>query len=505
MKGYDSEGVSVSEDRVRRLCVADNLAAMREMPSETVDLVYLDPPFNSNRNYKIVFRGPGGLKSDAHLPAFEDVWNWDDVSEVLFEELERDYRGAMIGEAVTGLMKVVGRGDLMAYLVNMTLRIIEIRRLLKSTGSVYLHCDPTASHYLKVVMDAVFGRDNFRNEIVWCYRGGGVPRRDFARKHDVILRFSKSNDYGFNPQYTEYSESSRALVESRGGVSIDDRERDLERGAHMPDWWTDINSLQTWSPERTGYPTQKPLRLLERIIRASSNEGDVVMDPFCGCGTAIHAAELLGRSWVGIDIEPMALSVLKERFDHAEFDVDFEVLGIPSRNAYDDERWKQLAAEEPFKFERAVIGQIDNCVPWRDRQVADRGIEGVVTFPVGRDEYRHAIVSVKGGRSLNPSMLRDLLGTIERESEHGVVAGVLVCAYEPTRGMLEETRLAGDFEAFGLAYPRLSVITLSELFRRMRENSPALPLPTTVPTGIPLSPLRKRRGEIPRHRPMTPS
>ena len=142
----------------------------------------------------------------------------------------------------------------------MTPRLIEIHRLLKSTGNVYLHCDPTASHYLKVIMDAVFGRENFRNEIVWCYRGGGVPRRNFARKHDVILRYSKSDDYIFNPQYSEYSDASKALVNARGGTSIDGRERDLERGAHMPDWWSDINSLQTWSPERTGYPTQKPVK-----------------------------------------------------------------------------------------------------------------------------------------------------------------------------------------------------------------------------------------------------
>ena len=324
MTHYESETGLVSADssvdgRVRQLYVNDNLTVMRGMASETVDLVYLDPPFNSNRNYRIVLREPDDVRPSAPLPAFEDVWNWDDVAEALLEELLRDYVGQPAADAVSGLLTLVGRCQLMAYLVNMTPRILEIRRLLKPTGSIYLHCDPTASHYLKVVMDAVFGRENFRNEIIWCYRGGGVPRRDFARKHDVILRFSKTDDYRFNPQYTEYSESSRALVESRGGVSIDDRERDLERGAHMPDWWTDINSLQTWSPERTGYPTQKPLKLLERIIRASSDEGDLVLDPFCGSGTTIIAAERLGRSWIGIDIEPMAHQTLQQRFDRAGF------------------------------------------------------------------------------------------------------------------------------------------------------------------------------------------
>lgn len=488
MTQYEAERGSVSDNditckRITRLYLGDNLDAMREMGDESVDLVYLDPPFNSNRNYKIVFRGPEALRPMAHLPAFEDVWTWDEEAEGLSDDLLSGASGRLVADAIQSLMKLVGRDRLMAYLVNMTPRLAEIKRLLRQTGTVYLHCDPTASHYLKVIMDAVFGSENFRNEIAWCYRGGGVPRQDFARKHDVILRYSKSARYVFNPQYTEYSDASKTLVKSRGGVSIDDRIRDLGRGAHMPDWWSDINSLQTWSPERTGYPTQKPVQLLERIIRSSSDEGDVVMDPFCGCGTTMVGAERLGRSWIGIDIEPLALSVLRERFDRADFDVKFEVLGVPSRNAYDDDAWKSMAETDPFKFERAVIGQIDNCIPWRDRQVADKGIDGVVTFPVGRNEYRHAIVSVKGGRSLNPSMVRDLDGTVEREAEHGVVAGVLVCAYEPTPGMLEEVRLSGEFEALGRTYPRLSIVTLSEMFRRMRENSPGLPVPSTMPAG----------------------
>ena len=321
---YETKGGSVSAEDgtlsyVRQLHLGDNLTVMCGMASETVDLVYLDPPFNSNRNYKIVFRGHEGLKADTHLPAFEDVWKWGDATEALFEELVRECRGQKIAETLSGLLNVVGRDRLMAYLVNITPRLVEIHRLLKQTGSVYLHCDPTASHYLKVIMDAVFGREHFRNEIVWCYRGGGVPRRNFARKHDVILRYSKSEVYTFNPQYSEYSDASKALVESRGGTSIDGKERDLKRGAHMSDWWTDINSLQTWSPERTGYPTQKPVKLLERIIQSSSNEGDLVLDPFCGSGTTIIAAERLGRSWISIDLEPIALKTLQQRFDHAGF------------------------------------------------------------------------------------------------------------------------------------------------------------------------------------------
>ncbi len=455
---------SAVED-VRQLHVGDNLAVMREMASETVDLVYLDPPFNSNRNYKIVFRGPTGLKPKAHLPAFEDVWVWDDVSETLIEELMRERGNQAIGVAVSGLLQVIGRDRLMAYLVNMTLRLIEIHRLLKPSGSVYLHCDPTASHYLKVVMDAIFARENFRNEIVWCYRGGGVPRRDFARKHDLILRFTKGDEYVFNPQYTEYSQASVDLVARRGGVSIDDRERDLERGAHMNDWWSDINSLQTWSPERTGYPTQKPVRLLERIIHSSTNEGDLVLDPFCGCGTTMVAAEGLERSWVGIDVEPMALSVLRGRFEPEDSGVKFDVLGLPSVDPFDDDDWSMMAIADPERFERAVISLIEGCVPWRNRQDEGKGVEGVVTLPIG-----HVIVGVRGGNGIAIDDVRDFLRVVESESDHGVIGGVLVCGFEPTVDLLEAAAQAGTVCVEEESYSRLSVVTPREVFRNDGEN-----------------------------------
>ena len=200
-----------------------------------------------------------------------------------------------------------------AFVCWLAVRVLEMHRILKPTGSIYLHIDHTAHAYVKAMMDAVFGRGNFRNEIVWGYRGGGVPRKAFARKHDTLLFYAKSSKSVFYPQYTEYSEASKALVSKRGGVSIDNRERDLERGATMPDWWTDINALQTWSPERNGYPTQKPLALYERMVKASSSEGDMVLDPFAGCATTCVVAERLGRSWVGIDINREAEQVIHDR------------------------------------------------------------------------------------------------------------------------------------------------------------------------------------------------
>ena len=461
---------------VRRLHLGDNLEVMRGMGSGSVDLVYLDPPFNSNKNYKIVFRGPSVLKPQAHLPAFEDVWVWDDTSEALYEELMREYLGGSISATVSGLLKVIGRDRLMAYLVNMTPRLVEIHRLLKSSGSVYLHCDPTASHYLKVIMDAVFGRDNFRNEIVWCYRGGGVPRRDFARKHDVILRFSKSEEYLFNLQYTEYSQASKDLVESRGGVSIDARERDLERGAHMPDWWTDINSLQTWSPERTGYPTQKPARLLDRIIRSSSDEGDVVMDPFCGCGTTMVAAESLGRSWIGIDIEPMALSVLRDRFRRGKLNDDFEICGLLPTDVGDVAAWRELADSDPLRFERAVISQIPNCIPWRNLQDIGEGIDGVVSFATALGGSFYAIVKVVGESTIDRSIVADLNRILDQRSEDGVVAGVLITPRCVGGDILREAEGSGVIEIEDRVFPRLSVLSLAECFRRIERNSALFPL-----------------------------
>ena len=481
MTQYEAKIGSVSQvdglvSGIRRLHVGDNLEVMRGMEGGTVDLVYLDPPFNSNKNYKIVFRGPSALKPDAYLPAFEDVWIWDDVSEEILNATLSENRGQAIAETLAGLLKVVGRGRLMAYLVNMTLRLIEIHRLLTPTGSVYLHCDPSASHYLKVVMDAVFGRENFRNEIVWCYRGGGVPRRNFARKHDVILRYTKSDDYTFNPQYGEYSDASKALVNARGGTSIDGRERDLERGAHMPDWWSDINSLQTWSPERTGYPTQKPVKLLERIIRSSSNEGDVVMDPFCGCGTTMVAAEQLGRSWIGIDVEPMALSVLRDRFRQGRLPGDFAVSGLPSMSMGDLTVWIEMAENDPMRFERGVMSMIPRCVPWRIRQDSGMGMDGVVSLPVALGGKCHAVVRVVGGNAIDGSVLADMKRTVDRASDDDVLAGILVTAHEPRGEMPSEVESVGAVEFGGRVYPRISIVSLEELFRRVERDWATFPL-----------------------------
>ena len=292
----------------RSVFAGDNLDVLKGMDSGSVDLVYLDPPFNSNRNYEAT----KGSKADGN--SFKDVWTENELNETWLGEISDR------NEKVYAVCKSAGvthSTAMKVFLAFMSMRIFELYRVLRPTGSIYLHIDTTASHYLKQILDAVFGNDSFRNEIVWGYRGGGVPRNAFARKHDIILCYAKGKENVFNKQYVPYSEASQELVSSRGGTSIDGKERDLERGASMPDYWTDINALQTWSPERTGYPTQKPLALLERIIETSSNEGDVVLDPFAGCGTTCEAAERLGRQWVGIDLNKDAYKLICSRLERA--------------------------------------------------------------------------------------------------------------------------------------------------------------------------------------------
>ena len=275
---------------------------MRGMNSKSVDLIYLDPPFNSKRNYA----APIGSKAAG--AEFKDTWTLDEIDRewinLIADKHPKLYRV---------LLATMTDSD-KSYLVYMAVRLLEMKRILKDTGSVYLHCDPTMSHYLKLVMDAIFGRENFINEIIWCYRGGGVPKKAFARKHDIIFSYAKNIKKSvFNVQYSPYSEATQKLVESKEGVSIDGKERDLSRGAHMTDWWNSINSLQTWSPERTGFKTQKPEALLERIISASSNKGDIIFDPFCGCATTLVVADGLRRDWIGIDISLMATKLVKDR------------------------------------------------------------------------------------------------------------------------------------------------------------------------------------------------
>ena len=303
----------------------DNLFILTGMNSNFVDLIYLDPPFNSKRFYS------APIGSRAAGVSFKDMWTWEDVNEEYLNTLAENYPALTEFIASAGVMHSEA---MKAYLTYMAQRIVEMHRILKDTGSLYLHCDPTASHYLKVLLDEIFGKENFRNEIVWCYRGGGSPKKDFSRRHDVIFRYSKSVDYTF------ISDNIRIPYQAEGLGRTDDAMWGKHKGTdkvYKPnplgkvpeDWWM-MNILNANDPERTGYPTQKPLALLHRIIKASSNEGDIVMDPFCGCATTCVAAQQLGRKWIGIDIEKQAVNILVERLsDDAGLFKDFVNTEIP--------------------------------------------------------------------------------------------------------------------------------------------------------------------------------
>ena len=293
----------------RTLFIADNHDIMRGMDSDTIDLIYLDPPFNSNRIYKAPIGSPAAGAS------FKDIWTDEDVKDGWYSEIAEHY--PQIHQIILAVEHTYDH-SMMIYLMAMCIRLIEMKRILKPTGSIYLHCDPTASHYLKMVMDSLFGVERFRNEIVWCYRGGGVPQRDFSRKHDIILRYSKTKDVVFNvddiriPYSQETQERLRYRARAFRESGVYDNYDMNAKGKHPEDWWT-IQPIMPSSKERTGYPTQKPLVLLDRIIKASSNEGDMVLDPFCGCATACVAAERLHRQWIGIDISPAAETITKYR------------------------------------------------------------------------------------------------------------------------------------------------------------------------------------------------
>ena len=364
----------------KTIWTGDNLDILRGMNSETVDLIYLDPPFNSNKTYE----APVGSKAAG--AAFKDAWTLSDL-DVAWMGLIADEQPA-ISYMLDAAGRTHGKG-MQSYLTMMAVRLLEMRRVLKPTGSIYLHCDPTASHYLKQLMDAVYGVGNFRNEIVWAYRGGGVPKYDFARKHDIILRYSKTSTVTFNVDAVRvpYSEDSEERLRYKARAFRGERTYDTyeqnPKGKHPDDWWT-IQPIMPSSGERIGYPTQKPLRLLELIIKASSNEGDMVLDPFCGCATACIAADKLGRQWVGIDLSSKAVELVNMRLREYMGDLFHDRLvtartDIPKRTDID-------APIHYRKNKHVLFGQQEGrCAGCR------------MDFPFKAFEVDHVIPRSKGG------------------------------------------------------------------------------------------------------------
>ncbi len=512
------------------LYYGDNLDILRQhVPDESVDLVYLDPPFNSNASYNVLFKEQSGEASPAQIRAFTDTWEWTQEAERTYErEIIANPRApANVKEMVSAFRQFIGSNAMMAYLVMMTPRLVELSRVLKSTGSIYLHCDPTASHYLKLLMDAVFGPENFQSEIIWKRQSAHSDARRYGSVHDTILFYAKTGSPVWNPSFqpydSEYVEQYYRYVDddgrrfmsgdlgtsglqgggyeyewkgvsrvwrvpvktmeqldaegrifyTRNGIPRIKRYLDEAKGNPVQDVWPDIQSLRSWHNERLGYPTQKPQALLERIIQASSNEGDVVLDPFCGCGTAVAAAENLKRRWIGIDVTHLAVALMKSRLRTA-FDLhpgaDYEVVGEPA----DVGGARALAEQDRYQFQYWAMSLLE-AQPREDRRRgADRGIDGVIHFIDGpRNSTKKAIVQVKSGRVSSP-LIRDLRGAVEREKAD---LGLFISLEEPTRDMRAEAASAGFYrsDVWQRDYPRMQIRTVAELLAGNEFDIPYAP------------------------------
>lgn len=454
------------------LYYGDNLDILREyIKDKSVDLIYLDPPWKKQRDYNVLFREATGTESPAQIKAFEDTWHWDQGVEDSFREIVEGAPSEVAG-MLAALVSFLGRNDVTAYLVMIAPRLLEMKRTLKDGGTIYFHCDPTMSHYIKLVMDTVFGKRAFRNEIIWGYSGGGIPQKDFPHKHDVIFRYSKGEPSIYNPIYKAFTSGTR----QRGRTKVKGKYAELRpEGTPIPDWWysnlecpycekplpDNIKRIVSpTDPERLSYPTQKSIDLLSRIIKTSSNQGDVVLDPFCGCGTTIVAAEILGRKWIGIDITHLAVSLMEYRLQDTFGDqVDYEVIGRP----VDVEGAKDLARRDRLEFQRWAVSLV------KAKPIAgDGGKDGIINFFVNKEPEK-IIVQVKSG-SVNPGQIRDLIGTVKAEN---AAMGFFITLEEPTTGMRTTAAAEGYYE-WGLTSrcPKIQIRTIQQLFEGEKFEQP---------------------------------
>ncbi len=541
----------------RKLYFGDNLEILREqIADESVDLVYLDPPFNSKKSYNVLFKERDARPSQAQIEAFDDTWHWTPETQNQFEilmtssEVPRE-----VAKGLDAFRVMLGENDVMAYLVMMTPRLLELHRVLKPTGSMYLHCDPTTSHYLKVITDQVFDPRNFRNEIIWkrtsAHSDTKQGRKGYGSIHDVILFYSRGKDTSWIPYYTPYDqeyleeeyrhqtedgryyqEGNPTAAKPGGDTSFEWRvkreaeaeewEADLDDeflsprpgveykgvppyrnrywayskenlkqfaregrlmhrstgaprlmlfadgmpGVGPQDIWKDI-SFGANSTERLGFQTQKPRRLLERIIGTSSRPGDMVLDPFCGCGTTVAAAESLDRSWIGIDITYLAIALIEQRLNDTYPGIKYEVHGVPRDLAGAEALFK----ESPKNFEIWAVRQLGGRP--QPKMGGDEGIDGVIRFYIDGKDWGTVLVSVKGGAMLNPSMVRDLTGAVHRDRAE---LGVLITRAKPTKGMYETAAKDGHYTwpGTGQKFQRIQIVSVEDMFRGMLANLPPI-------------------------------
>ena len=534
---------------MNKLFYGDNLGILREyIKDETVDLIYLDPPFNSNRNYNVLFKSESGSEAESQITAFEDTWHWNASAEETYRELI--LAGDNVGQMVESFRGFIGENQMMAYLVMMAIRLKELHRVLKPTGSLYLHCDPTASHYLKILLDTIFGV-NFRSEIIWKRTSSHNSAKRWGPIHDVILFYSKTDTFCWNrvsqPYDERYVETFYRYQDGEGRFRVGDltgagirngdsgkewrgvnptnvgrhwavpaipgldkveidlltvhqrldkldemgliywppkgkvpqfkRYLDPELGVAIQDIIIDIDPISPQAKELLGYPTQKPVALLERILKASSNEGDLVLDPFCGCGTTIAAAQNLNRRWIGIDITHLAVGLQKFRLKDTyrlTAGKDYQVIGQPE----DLEGARNLAKQDRYGFQWWILPLIGARALGAEagkrvgKKGSDKGIDGTMTFMDGDSgKTKKVVISVKSGK-VNVSHIRDLVGTVEREK---AAIGVYVTLEPPTKPMITEAVSAGFYhsERWLKDYPRIQILTVEEILAGKRVNMPA--------------------------------
>jgi site-specific DNA-methyltransferase (adenine-specific) len=504
------------------LYYGDNLDVLRlHIKDKTADLVYLDPPFKSNQDYNVLFAEKDGTGAAAQFKAFEDTWEWNQDSAAVYEEIVEG--GGRVSDVMQAFRRFLATNDLLAYLTMMAPRLVELHRVLKPTGSLFLHCDQTASHYLKLLLDAIFGPENFRNEIVWKRKAGrgetNAAAIRFGVTADTLLFYARSQATRFNRQYREsnpdYIESKFTFVTADGrryrldnitspsyrpnltyeykgyqppakgwAVSRErmeqmeaegrlylpaDKTKRIQRkrfldeleGETVDSLWDDIPPINSQAQERLGYPTQKPEALIERVIMCSTNEGDTVLDPFCGCGTAVAVAQRLKRDWIGIDITHLAIGLIKSRLRDAFGDdiaKTYQVIGEPV--SLPDAA--QLARDDPYQFQWWSLGLV-GARRADQKKGADQGVDGRLLFhdePGSNGKTKQIILSVKSGH-VSAKDLRDLRGVTDRE--HAEI-GVLITLEDATKPMKTEAASAGFYKSPWGTHPRLQILTIAELF-----------------------------------------
>jgi len=514
------------------LYYGDNLDILRHhIPDNSIDLIYLDPPFNSQSTYNVLFREESGAVSHAQIEAFEDTWHWGEATAQAYDEVIRGPH-QQVARILKSMVDGLGHNQVTAYLTMMAIRLIELHRVLSASGTIFLHCDPSAGHYLKALLDAIFDPRNFLNEIAWKRSSAHSDRaqgaKHFGRVHDTILVYAKTGrfeDRPWNQRYEKHSENyldshykyvepetsrkyrldnltgpggaakgnpsyevmgvtrfwrysrdrmdqlieeGRVIQTRPGAVPQYKRYLDEMEGTSIQDVWTDIPPINSQAKERLGYPTQKPLTLLERIINTSSNAGDIVLDPFCGCGTAVHAAHKLDRRWIGIDITHLAIGLIRRRMQDAFPGLDIEVIGEP----VDLTGARELASKDKYQFQWWALDKLGAQPVAGKKKGSDKGIDGVIPFFAGpKEDYKRAIVSVKGGEHAGVLAVRDLKGVLDREKEP---IGILLTLNPPTKDMITEAAASGFYESdfWKKKYLRVQIITVLDLLKGKRPEMP---------------------------------